>query len=235
MHEYDRKKLIDGWPTWDLSPTQTLLNSFPGRRQRTGHMENHYKMYHCCEVFCGCAAVSRAMEEKGYRCFRFDVRRGEQENIHTVAGIESVAHAMVQTYPVKGLAVFEPTCSSWIFISLGSTLRQIESCISLYNYHWKKHYCVCLSSIIFILKFVFYAYLLGHGLKPGESEFTRSFTRVCFVPAQEIHGNPAVQSVICGNSRASILGCLLLPLAQWLYLPWLCEQPVLPPDHKKYK
>ena len=99
-------------------------------------------MFHCCEVFCGCAAVSRAMEEKGYKCFRFDVRRGAEQNIHTIQGIQAVADAMVKTFPVKGLAAFEPTCSSWIFISLGCTLRQIESCINLTT---KRHNCVCLS------------------------------------------------------------------------------------------
>ena len=67
------------------------------------------------------------MEEKGYRSFRFDCRRDPSDNIHTKQGILKVAHAMVKTYPVNGLAVFEPTCGSWIFISLGVTLRHLES------------------------------------------------------------------------------------------------------------
>ena len=146
--------MIDGWSTWDLSPTQTLLNSFPGRRHRTGHMEK-VEMYHCCEIFCGCSAVSRAMEEKGYRAFRFDVRRDESQNIHTVEGIELVAHAMVKTYPVKGLAVFEPTCGSWIFISLGCTLRQIESCINLTT---KRN-----TVFKFIFKYFYFIYIILFG------------------------------------------------------------------------
>ncbi len=110
--------------TSNLSPAEP--SPFPGRRHRAGHME-HIEMFHCCEVFCGCAAISRAMEEKGYRSFRFDVRRNTEDNIHTKQGVLKVAHAMVKTYAVNGLAVFEPTCGSWIFISLGVTLRQIES------------------------------------------------------------------------------------------------------------
>ena len=221
--------MIDGWSTWDLSPTQTLLNSFPGRRHRTGHMEK-VEMYHCCEIFCGCAAVSRAMEEKGYRAFRFDVRRDESQNIHTVEGIELVAHAMVKTYPVKGLAVFEPTCGSWIFISLGCTLRQIESCINLTT---KRN-----TVFKFIFKYFYFIYIILFAAWAKTWRISHIFslvTRVCFVSAKEIHGNPTLQSVICGNSTGSILGCLLLPLAQWLFLPWMCEQPVLPPDHKKCK
>ena len=50
-----------------------------------------------------------------------------------------------------------------------------------------------------------------------------------FLSAQEIHGNPAVQSVVCGNSTAEILATPLMPLAEWLYLPWMCEQPALAP------
>ena len=44
--------------------------------------------------------------------------------------------------------------------------------------------------------------------------------------SQELQGNPCIASVVCGNGMAQIVGCILLPLCEWLSLPWLLEQPV---------
>ena len=43
---------------------------------------------------------------------------------------------------------------------------------------------------------------------------------------EALHGNPAVLSVITGNSMAEIVGRIILPIILWLGLKWIGEQPV---------
>ena len=94
------------------------------------------------EVFCGRAALSRAFEENDLIAYRFDCRRRPSQNIHTKEGALEVCEALVETDPTGSLAVFEPVCASWIFISLGSTLRAVEA-------HFKSEiFKVCFFSVL---------------------------------------------------------------------------------------
>ena len=81
--------------------------------------------YDLCEVFSGAAALSRGAAEVGLKSYQFDVRRDPKQNCHTVEGIMMVAEALCRTIPRKSLVVMEPVCGSWVFISLGTTLRHI--------------------------------------------------------------------------------------------------------------
>lgn len=43
--------------------------------------------------------------------------------------------------------------------------------------------------------------------------------------AQALWGNACLESVVSANATACTLGECLLPLAQWLFLPYVAEQP----------
>ena len=81
--------------------------------------------YDLVEIFCGKHAVSRAFEEVGMKTFKYDIRLNSGHNVHTRSGILTVCEALCHTHAWKSLAMFEPVCGSWIFISLGTTLRHI--------------------------------------------------------------------------------------------------------------
>ena len=81
-------------------------------------------MYDLCEIFAGQAAVTRAFQEVKLGATTFEVRRNDMENIHTREGILILSRKLVHT-KVKGLALCEPCCSSWIWVSLGGTLRSV--------------------------------------------------------------------------------------------------------------
>ncbi len=49
---------------------------------------------------------------------------------------------------------------------------------------------------------------------------------VLFSSREAIHGNPSIESVVFGNAMAEIVGRILIPLCEWLFIPWLAEQPV---------
>ena len=95
-----------------------------GRKSRADFID-------CCElteIFCGAAALSRGFEESKWKAHRFDCRiEPEKHNIHTMNGLKCVAEMLVRTNPKTGLVVMEPTCASWGWVNLGSSLRQIVS------------------------------------------------------------------------------------------------------------
>ena len=79
--------------------------------------------YNVTEVFGGAGMVSLAMRESGYQSQIFDVRRDSTSNIHTKDGLYKVAVMLVLT---KDLALIEPTCASWGWVNLGSSLRGVD-------------------------------------------------------------------------------------------------------------
>lgn len=68
--------------------------------------------------------VSLAMRENGYQSQIFDVRRDVTHNIHSKDGLYKVAVMLVHT---RDLALVEPTCASWGWVNLGSSLRGVDS------------------------------------------------------------------------------------------------------------
>lgn len=98
-----------------------------GRALREIHMRHTYDLVEC---FCGQGAVSRAFEEKGLSAFKFDIRQDATHNIHEKSGLMKVCEALAQTRAMTSVAMIEPVCGSWIFISLGVSLRHIAPYIN---------------------------------------------------------------------------------------------------------
>ncbi len=92
-----------------------------GRRNRcqNGLSDCH----HVTEIFGGAGMISLAFQELGLKSKVFDCRRSSEMNIHTPKGLYDAAVMLAHT---ETLAVFEPTCSSWGWVNLGSSLRGVE-------------------------------------------------------------------------------------------------------------
>ena len=84
----------------------------------------------CAEVFSGRSAIWHGYRSKGFSASRFDYRVDKSHNVHTKDGL-LVARMLVGVDPDTGVAVFEPTCSSWIWICRATTLRSVVSCLHL--------------------------------------------------------------------------------------------------------
>ena len=54
-----------------------------------------------------------------------------------------------------------------------------------------------------------------------------SHERFWTIIAQELSGNPSTLSCVAGNATATLIKDVLLPLAQWLGIAVIFEQPVL--------
>ena len=81
-------------------------------------------VYEAIEVFGGCGSIAKAF---GVSCV-FDVRRDSNDNIHTAAGLLRVCEMMVET-KAGGLAMMEPTCSSFTrFVTAHTTKRTEDWC-----------------------------------------------------------------------------------------------------------
>ncbi len=48
-------------------------------------------------------------------------------------------------------------------------------------------------------------------------------------PSEDLVGNGSNFNVVCGNSTAQILGLVLIPLVEWLFLAYFVEQPARTP------
>lgn len=101
-----------------------ILNyhSDSGRLERHKHIK---QPYHLVECFCGAHAVSRGFEQQNLRTFKFDYRLDEHHNIHTKAGLLILCEALAHTDARDSLGMFEPVCSSWVYMSTGSCLRHL--------------------------------------------------------------------------------------------------------------
>ena len=93
----------------------------PGRRDRHLHMDCKF---HMTEIFCGRGAIAKSFRELGYNAAEYDVRIHDDFNIHTPKGVMLACEFLVCTKP-DGLAVLEPTCSSWGWVNLGTSLRSV--------------------------------------------------------------------------------------------------------------
>ena len=85
----------------------------------------------CAEVFSGRSAIWHGYQAKNMRASRFDTRVDESHNCHTKAGVLCLARMLVAVNPESGVAMFEPTCSSWIWLCRATTLRSVVSCCHL--------------------------------------------------------------------------------------------------------
>lgn len=94
----------------------------PGRLNRHQHLG---ELYDLTEVFAGRGAISKAFVERGLKATTFDVRQDPLHNVHTRQGVLICAEKMAFAKPLVGIAIFEPTCGSWIWCNLGSSLRGI--------------------------------------------------------------------------------------------------------------
>ena len=83
--------------------------------------------YSLTEVFCGAAAISNGFEACGHGTARFDCRISDDHNIHLPSGLLTLVDMMVHTKAGSGLVVFEPTCSSWGWVNLGTSLRSVAA------------------------------------------------------------------------------------------------------------
>ncbi len=92
------------------------------------------ELYDLTEVFSGRGAISKAFIERGYKATSFDVRLDELHNVHRLEGILILAEKMAHTKPLSGLVMFEPTCGSWIWCNLGSSLRSIVTRLKKRDY-----------------------------------------------------------------------------------------------------
>ena len=96
-----------------------------GRKFRSDHMET----IHLLELFGGVGALARGMREKGYLAEIFDIRQNKSDNIHTESGLMRLCKILSSVLPSpKGLCVIEPSCSSWGWVTRGTSLRSVDSC-----------------------------------------------------------------------------------------------------------
>lgn len=82
-------------------------------------------MHDCVEVFAGRAAITRGLNELGYKGCAYDVRINQAHNIHSLSGLMILATMLVHCHPFSGICVIEPTCGSWIWCQLGSSMRGV--------------------------------------------------------------------------------------------------------------
>ena len=88
------------------------------------------------EIFGGVGSITRGMTEYGYRACNFDIRVDPSHNIHTEAGIMTLARMISSVTPAKprskhsGSVLVQPTCSSWGWVNRGTSVRNVDSWMS---------------------------------------------------------------------------------------------------------
>jgi len=140
----------------------------------------------------------------------------KKHNIHEVDGVFVAACQIVEVDPEEGVVIFEPTCSSWIWLTRGVSLRGVVAWMQGAIF-WSNLGSFRITLEIFILGQRIYF------IPTIQADMT------LFLPClatQEIWGNPSVESVVGANSTAEILGDLLIPICIWLYTDYAAEQPV---------
>ena len=96
---------------------------------------------HCVEFFAGQGAVSRALQDRGWATAQFE-RDGDPltQDMLTIAGFVNAIALILRLQP-GGLVWFGIVCSSWVWLSRGSTRRSIvnpsgntaRSCVRMGN------------------------------------------------------------------------------------------------------
>ena len=66
-------------------------------------------------------------EACGHGSARFDCRISDDHNIHVPSGLLIMAEMMVHTKASLGMVLFEPTCGSWGWVNLGTSLRSVDA------------------------------------------------------------------------------------------------------------
>lgn len=77
------------------------------------------------EVFAGDAAISRGLALLGYRGWSLDVRAHSSHDLLTPAGFKLLLEGVMRLRP-GGLLWAAPPCSTWVYVSLHSTGRDIK-------------------------------------------------------------------------------------------------------------
>ena len=79
---------------------------------------------HCVEYFSGVGQIAKAFREAGHNSRTFDIiDLGDLQNLNTPQGLATALVCALSLVP-RGLAHWATVCSTWIFLSRGSTGRR---------------------------------------------------------------------------------------------------------------
>ncbi len=103
-----------------------------GRKNR----HQHIKCGKAAEIFAGRSSVWHAYNANGHYAHRFDTRVDVKQNIHEYDGAYLASCQIVEVHPQEGVALFEPTCSSWIWLTRGVSLRGVVAWMQGARFWW---------------------------------------------------------------------------------------------------
>ena len=137
-------------------------------------------------------------------------------NIHSEKGLKILIKNMALVKP-SGLFLCSPNCATWVRASRGTTLRGLVPVLS-----WDFFSGLIVGSSWVCLRVGFEVYILCTMLYfLGD----RTHYLLQWIRPKEIHGDCSNVKVILANAIARVLGEVLYPLAQWLLLGTVTEQP----------
>ena len=175
-----------------------------GRRSRTAEsLGSATPLHFLGEIFGGVGAI-------GGNGWVYDVRRSDEQNVHTRVGLEKLADLLLHTQPERSVVFIEPTCASWLpFVSKATSARTNASG----NTYGK---------LVEMLECSFSHGFHGVGKQAGQEHLICLERPLLLFPLAQVNplGDESREFVRTGNATARTLAEIIIPLCEWLFLPF---------------